>query len=293
MSRQKEWLIGLGIAWGMIILIILLVSYVSQKKTYEGVNLASGGDKVAVVELFGLIANSESVVRQLRTYGEHGSVKAIVLRIDSPGGDVAAAQEIYETVRRVRDGGKPVVASMGNVAASGGYYVACGSDTIVANPGTVTGSIGVIAEFPNMQELLKKVGIKFEVVKSGQYKDTGSPHRDLTPADRRYLQAFVNDAYEQFVDVVARERNLPRKKVIMLADGRIFTGRQALQHGLVDLLGDYEVAIKLAAQMGHIKGYPAIVKERRRRITLFDFVFQQAMGVIRSLSGMTLKYCLH
>lgn len=289
-SKQRDWLVGLVIAGVTILLIILLVAYISHKQAYDGVNISSRGEKVAVIELLGPIYDSRKIVRQFQQFGEHKSVKAIVFRIDSPGGVVAAAQEIYEAVKRVRNKGKPVVVSMGSLAASGGYYVACGADTIMANPGTTTGSIGVIAEFLNMRKLLDNVGIKFEVVKSGRYKDTGSPFRELTPADRRYLQSWVDDAFQQFVDVVALERNLPRENVLRLADGRVFTGKQALEQGLVDLLGDYEEAIDLAAKLGGIQGKPTIVKERRRRITFFDLLFQQIGSIIRGLNGVTLKY---
>ena len=293
MSKKRDWLIGLGIAVGTILLIILLVSYISQKQAYDGVRLSSRGEKVAVVELLGPIYDSRRIVQEFKQYGKHGSVKAIVFRIDSPGGGVAASQEIYEAVRRVRDGGKPIVVSMGSVAASGGYYVACGADTIMANPGTTTGSIGVMAEFPNVKELLDKVGIRFEIVKSSRFKGTGSPYQDFTAADRRYLQSWVDDAFGQFVDVVVEERELSREKVLKLADGRVFTGKQAHELGLVDLLGDYEEAIRLAAHVGGIKGEPTIVKIRRRRITLFDLLFQQIEGVVRGLSGMTLRYSLN
>lgn len=292
-SKGRDWIIGSIIAAGMLILIMILVIFISYKQNYNGVTLSSRGDKIAVVELFGPIYDSRNIVRQFKQYGEHGSVKAIVFRIDSPGGGVAAAQEIYEAVKRVRDEGKPVIASMGSVAASGGYYVACGTDTIVANLGTTTGSIGVIAQFPNLGGLLKKVGVKFETVKSGRFKDTGSPYRDLTPGDRRYLQSYVDDAFHQFVDVVVQERGLTQERVLQLADGRVFTGKQAHEHGLIDILGDYERAIHLGAQLGGITGKPTIVKERRRRITLFDLLFQQIEGVLRGLSGMTLRYNLY
>ena len=272
---------------------MIMVSIISVRQADDGINLSSGGDKVAVVELMGPIYDSRSIVRQFKLYGEHESVKAILFRIDSPGGGVAAAQEIYEVVKRIRDEGKPIIASMGSVAASGGYYVACGADTIMANPGTTTGSIGVIAQFPNVSQLMDKIGIKFETIKSGRYKDTGSPYRDVTPLDRRHLQSWVDDAFHQFVDVVALERNMPERYVLRVADGRVFTGKQAQQEGLIDLLGDYQTAIQLAAEMGEIEGEPTIVRERRRRITLFDLLFQQIEGIFRGMGGMTLQYILY
>jgi len=291
-SKQREWLIGLGVAFGTLFLIIILVTYLSQRQPY-GVRLSSRGEKIAVVELIGPIYTSQRIVRQFQMYGEEKSVKAIVFRIDSPGGGVAASQEIYQAVKKVKEKGKPVIASMGSVAASGGYYVACGADTIMANPATTTGSIGVIAEIPNVSGLLNKVGIRFEVIKSGRFKDTGSPYRSMTAADRRYLQSAIDDFFDQFVNVVVQERKLPRKKVLKLADGRIFTGRQAKKNGLVDLLGDYEDAINLAAKLGGIQGKPKIVKEYRRRITLLDLLFQQTEGILRRLNGATLRYSLN
>ena len=293
MSKHRDWLIGGIIVVAMLILIMVMVTLVSMKQNYDGVTLSSRGEKVAVIELLGPIYDSRSIVRQFKTYGEHGSVKAIVFRIESPGGLVAAAQEIYEAVKRVRGKGIPIVASMGTVAASGGYYVACGADTIMANPGTTTGSIGVIAQFPNISGLLDKVGIKYETIKSGRYKDTGSPYRDLTPTDRQHLQSWVDDAFYQFVDVIVEERGISRKKVLRLADGRVFTGKQALKEGLIDLLGDYAEAVRLAAQLGGIEGEPTIVKERRRRMTLFDLLFQEIEGMLRGISGMTLEYSLY
>jgi protease-4 len=292
-SKHRDWLIGGIIVVAMLILIMVMVTLVSMKQNYDGVTLSSRGEKVAVIELLGPIYDSRSIVRQFKTYGEHGSVKAIVFRIESPGGLVAAAQEIFEALKRVREEGKPIVASMGTVAASGGYYVACGADTIMANPGTTTGSIGVIAQFPNISGLLDKVGIQYETIKSGRYKDTGSPYRDLTPTDRQHLQSWVDDAFYQFVDVIVEERGLSRKKVLRLADGRVFTGKQALEEGLIDLLGDNTEAVRLAAQLGGIEGEPTIVKERRRRMTLFDLLFQEIEGMLRGMSGMTLEYSLY
>ncbi len=290
MTKQKEWLLGLAIATATIILIVILASLKSERKIYESVSLSSRGDKIAVVELFGMITESSRIVEQFQQYDENVSVKAILFHINSGGGLVAASQEIYEAVRRTRDGGKPVVVSMESVAASGGYYVACGADTIMANPGTTTGSIGVIAEFVNLTDLMDKMGIQYEVIKSGRFKDTGSPFRDPTPADRNHLQNWVDDAYQQFVDVIVRERNLSRGKVLELADGRIFTGRQAYEEGLIDLLGDYEEAVRLTAQLGGIEGKPKIVKLRRSRFALIDLFFQKLEGILQGFNQMSLKY---
>ncbi len=290
MTKRKEWIIGLSIAAGSIFLIVLLAVYTSYKGDNDRIRFSSGGKKISVIELMGPIYDSRRIVSQFKHFGEQKSIKAIVFRIDSPGGGVAASQEIYEAVKRVRESGKPVVASMGSVAASGGYYVACGADTIMANPGTTTGSIGVIAEFPNIKELLGKIGVQYEIVKSGRYKDIGSPFHDMTQAEKTHLQSWVDDAYDQFVNVVAEERELSKKAVLRLADGRVFTGQQAQKLGLVDLIGDYEKAITLAAELGGINGKPDVVKLQHRKITLFDLIFQKAESIIKGLSGITLNY---
>lgn len=292
MTKRKEWIIGLSIAAGSILLIILLVNYISYKGDSDRIGFSPGGKKIAVIELLGPIYDSRKIVGQFKHFGDQKSIKAIVFRIDSPGGGVAASQEIYEAAKRVRDAGKPIVVSMGSVAASGGYYVACGADTIMANPGTTTGSIGVIAEFPNIRELLGKIGVKYDIVKSGRYKDIGSPFHDMTQAEKIQLQSWVDDAYDQFVSVVAEERGLSKKAVLRIADGRVFTGQQALKLGLVDLIGDYEKAILLAAELGGISGKPDVVKLQQRRASLFDLIFQKAESIVKGLSSVTLNYQL-
>ncbi len=241
------------------------------------------GPKVAVVELRGTIVDARPVVRQLKQYRRDGSVRAIVLRIESPGGGVAASQEIYAEVRKTRQAGKVIVASMGSVAASGGYYVAVPATRIMANPGTTTGSIGVVAEIPNIRRLLDKLGIDFTVIKSGKFKDTGSPYRGLTEAERAYLQQWVDDAFAQFVEAVAEGRRMERSRVLELADGRVFTGMQALRSGLVDTLGTFEDAIRLAADLAGIKGEPRLVRQERRRLGLIDLLFQNARELIEAV----------
>ncbi len=291
-TKKNEWIVGLLIALGTIVLIFILVSFITQRTDYEGPSPSSRGDKIAVIELFGPIYDSKHIVSQFKLFAENKSIKAILFRIDSPGGSVAASQEIYDAVKRAREK-KPVIASMGTVAASGGYYVACGADTIMAVPGTTTGSIGVIAQFITLERILQKAGVRFETIKSGAYKDTGSPYRDMTPADRFMLQSWVDDAYQQFVEVVSTERAIPLKKIKGLADGRVFTGRQAMAAGLVDILGDYEDAVLLAASMGGIEGTPVVVKERRARTTIFDLFFEQARELLRGLGRVHLTYSMN
>jgi protease-4 len=284
-EKQRDWLIGTVIALITIILIVILANRVTSIQEYEGASLSAKGDKVAVVELNGPIYDARQIVRQFKKYGEHKSVKAILFRINSPGGGISPSQEIYNAVKRVRDAGKPVIVSMGAVAASGGYYVALGADTIMANPGTTTGSIGVILEITNLSRLFQKLGIRFDVIKTGQFKDTGSPHRDLTPEDRRFLQGYINDAFEQFLQVVSEERHMNLSDVRKLADGRVFTGRQAKEYGLVDVLGDYHDAIQLAASMAGIEGEPTLVREVERRRSVYDLLFEEIGRIIRGTSS--------
>ncbi|MBX6378782.1 MAG: signal peptide peptidase SppA [Clostridia bacterium] len=200
--------------------------------------------------------SATDVMDQLRRARESGAVRAVVLRLDTPGGSAAAAQEIAAEVERLRASGKPVVVSMGDVAASGGYWIAAVADRIVASPATVTGSIGVIMDVPNLRALLERLGVAVDTVKSGPHKDIGSPLRSLSEEERRILQGMVNDIYEQFVDAVARGRRLPRERVYALADGRVFTGRQAQENGLVDQLGNLPDAVEAAAELaGLAPGY--------------------------------------
>jgi protease-4 len=221
------------------------------------------GERVAVVELTEPIIDSQEIVRQFKKYRENRSVRSIVFRVDSPGGGVSASQEIYEEVRKTRQSGKPVVVSMGSVAASGGYYVSCGATTIVANPGTLTGSIGVIFQFLHFSELMNKIGIDASTFKTGKFKDIGSPFRKTTEDEKKFFDQLLEDVYDQFVAVIAKERKLDRKVVLGYADGRVFTGRQAREYGLVDTLGTYEDAVSIAAKLGDIKGKPKVVKERK------------------------------
>jgi protease-4 len=243
--------------------------------------LSLGGDRVAVVYIEGPIFESQTVNGHLKMYGDDSRVKVILLRIDSPGGGVAASQEIHDQVKRLRDEKrKKVVVSMGSVAASGGYYIASAADKIVANPGTITGSIGVIAEWVNYGNLLKWAQMKPEVIKSGELKDVGSPTREITPKEREYLQGVINQLFDQFVNAVAEGRkDLPREKVLQLADGRIYTGEEAQKLGLVDQLGGYEVAVKAAAELAGIKGEPNIVTPPKpKRGSLLDLLTSSDLG---------------
>jgi protease-4 len=230
-----------------------------------------GGAKVAVVEVAGVIGvgadrglDTESIIRTLGEYRDNPAVRAVVLRIDSPGGVVAPTQEIVTAVRRLREAKKPVVASLGSVAASGGYYVAVSADRIFASPGTLTGSIGVVMQLANVEGLLKKVGVEYVVVKAGAYKDVGNIARAMTPEERRILQSLLDDVYDQFISAVAEGRGLEPQAVRAFAEGRIYSGRQA--HGLkmVDDLGGLEDAIEAAAKMAGLPPKPKVLYPKRR-----------------------------
>ena len=253
-----------------------------------------GGERVAIIRIEGVITDSRETIEELRRFRDNPSIKAVVLRIDSPGGGVVPSQEIHTEVLKARKGGRlKVVASMGNLAASGGYYIAAATDKIVANPGTLTGSIGVIMELANVQGLLEKVGVQSVVIKSGRYKDLASPFRAMSKEDRVLLQHVLDDVHDQFIQAVAAGRALNVEEVRPLADGRIFTGRQARTAKLVDELGDLQDAIKLAARMVGIEGEPRVV-EPRKRFSLRDLLENSFLGRLAPVmpSGINLKYLL-
>jgi len=229
-------------------------------------------NKVGVVKVEGFIGDTHDIIEQLSQFGKDDSIKAVVLRIDSPGGGVASSQEIYAAVAELKKK-KKVIASMGSVAASGGYMVACASDKIVANPGTITGSISAVMYFANAHELLKKVGLKASTIKSGKFKDIGSPIRGMTAEERVLIQKLVDDIYDQFLDMVARDRNIEKESLRKIADGRIFTGRQALELGLVDYLGDMGYAVTLAGEISGIKGKPEVIYPKKKGSKFWDYVF--------------------
>lgn len=220
-------------------------------------------EKVAIVRIEGPIFDSGNVISEIKEYVKDPSVKALILRVDSPGGAVAPAQEIYEEVKKAVTK-KKVVVSMGSVAASGGYYVSAPANRIIANPGTLTGSIGVIMEIPNIEGLMDKIGIKTEVIKTGRHKDMASVFRKLGKEERDILQGVLDDVHEQFIKAVSEARKMPIETARKLADGRVFTGRQAIDAGLVDELGNLEDAINIAAKLAGIKGEPHVVSKKEK-----------------------------
>jgi len=274
-SSRHPWLWGM-VGTAVMLVVFFLVVFLITVLMRDEDGITDRGTAIGVVAIEGVISSelAERTVRQLTKYGDDASIKAIVLRIDSPGGGVASSQELYEEVKRVRSAGKLVVASMGSVAASGGYYVACVADRIFANAGTVTGSIGVIVQLANASELLHKVGIESTVITSGPFKDSGNPTRPLRPEERQVFQALVDDVYQQFIEAVAQGRNLPLDEVRQAADGRIYTGRQAKDLHLIDQLGSLHDAIRYAASRIGIVGKPKLVQEGKERLWWLRFFFE-------------------
>ena len=246
----------------------------------------SSGPRIGVVPIEGIIGvdgrsgvDSDQVLRVLKRYADDSDMKAIVVRTDSPGGAVGSSQEIYDELRRIAED-KVVVCSMGNVAASGGLYVAMGCDRIVAEPGTLTGSIGVISQFVNLKGLADRFSVKMETVKSGKLKDAGNPFRDMTPEDRAYWQALIDQVYRQFVSAVAESRDMAEEDVRKFADGRVLTGEQAQQLGLVDDLGNFHDAVDLAKEQAGLKGEPRLIYPPEERARFFEDLFGDAARAV-------------
>jgi len=256
-----------GLFLGLVITIIFMISDQSPNLSF--------GDKIGVISVEGPITDSEPVVSQLVDFKKDKRIKAIILRINSPGGGVGPSQEIYREIRKTIKT-KKVIASLGSLAASGGYYIASASNKILANPGTLTGSIGVIMEFIQLQDLLKKIGVSMEVIKSGEFKDIGSPHRKMSKREMELLKELISEIQNQFVDAVARGRNLSVEKVREIADGRILSGARAKDLGLVDSLGNFRDAVDLTKEMTGIKGDAALVYPKKTKSGLWDFIFRDA-----------------
>lgn len=267
--RGKDWLIAIILL--VVVAIVVLIFWGGPKDSTE-FDVVSGDsrDRIGVVEILGPIFESKSTLRLLEQFRDEGDIKGLLVRINSPGGAIAPTQEIYEEINRMRSLGLPVVVSMGTVAASGGYWIACAADTIVANPGTTTGSIGVIAQFAVVEKLLSRWGVEFETIKTGPFKDTGNPYRQVDPKEREWVQDWIDDAFEQFVEVVANSRNLPIETVREYATGRVYTGRQALEMGLVDQMGNFNRAVEIMAVMAGIDGKPKLVYKRKTRLSLWN-----------------------
>jgi protease-4 len=250
------------------------------------------GEKVALVKIVGVILDSTDIIEELKEYARDNSVKAIVIRIDSPGGGVAPSQEIYKEIMKIKKK-KKVVVSMGSIAASGGYYISAPADKIVANAGTLTGSIGVIMEIPNISGLMEKIGVETQIIKSGKHKDLGSAFKALSPEEKEILQTVLDDVHDQFIRAVSEGRGMKLEDIKKIADGRIFTGRMAKEIGLVDELGNLQDAIMLAGKLTGIEGEPEVVT-KKEKFSIFDILKGEIPKRLISdaFPGIRLKYLL-
>jgi protease-4 len=273
--NKKSPILTVVIILGITVIVLGSIMALIMSFTGSATEIAFS-ERIGVIPVEGVIEGAEPIVSQLVEFRKDNRIKVIILRIDSPGGGVAPSQEIYQEVKKTTRT-KKVIVSMGGLAASGGYYIAAGANRIVANPGTIVGSIGVIMEFVQVEELLKKLGVGLEVVKSGPYKDIGSPHRKLSEEERKILmEGLITDIQNQFVKAVAQGRKLPLEKVKAIADGRIFSGAKAKELGLVDQLGNFQDAIRLAKRLGGIKGDASLVYPEKPSARFWELFVQDA-----------------
>jgi protease-4 len=272
-SRTWLWILFGGGAFFLFVLAVFSLVYIALHAGAGG-SISGFGDKIAVVDLDGVILTPTPVANQLKKFADDDSIKAIILHVNSPGGGVAASEEIYREVKRIRDQKKkPIVVSIETVGASGAYYVSSAANKIYADKGSVVGSIGVIAEWVNYGELLQWAKMKAVVLKAGEFKDTGNPTRDLTPAERQYLQGMIDDMHTQFIQAVADGRSLKFDDVKAIANGKVWTGEQALPMKLVDQLSDFQGAVEETAKSVGIKGEPTLVRPEKDQRTLLDLLF--------------------
>ena len=270
----------------LILLALVGISSITSEWVQQGTK-----NRIGIVEITGLITDSQYTINQVKKFRQDKRIRGIILRIDSPGGAVGPSQEIYDEVLKTRESGKTIYASMGALAASGGYYIASAAEKIFANPGTLTGSIGVIMAFSNAKGLMEKIGLQPEIVKAGEYKDIGSPARAMTQKERNLLQSVVTDVHQQFIEAVASGRDISVAEVTKIADGRILTGRQAYSLNLVDQLGGLQVSIDQLAHEVGIIGSPKIIKETPR-VGFLDWILKSAVNqsLINRSSIPSLQY---
>lgn len=273
-----------------IILIIFTIIMLGEALYLLAVLKGGLNKRIAIIDIKGPIIKSEEVIKQINEYKNNSLVASIILRIDSPGGSTGAVQEIYQEIKRVRGEGKVFITSFENIGASGAYYIAAATNYIIANPGTLTGSIGVIMAVNNFRELLDKIGLKAEVVKSGKYKDIGSPVRNMTPSEKELIQSLTDNVHNQFIEAVSKGRKIKKEKLANIEDGRLLTGLQAYEAGLVDQLGNINDAIKVAAKLANIKGKPVIIRKEDRFSHTFEKLFNKL--VFDKIKNISFEYRL-
>jgi protease-4 len=272
-SRTLLWILIGGGAFFLFVLAVFSLVYLTLHAGSNEATFSGFGDRIGVVDLEGVILSPQPVVEQLKKFGDDSSIKAIILHVNSPGGGVAASEEIYREVRRVREEKKKrVVVSIESVGASGAYYIASASSKIYADQGSIVGSIGVIAEWVNYGDLMKWAKLKSVVIKTGEFKDTGNPARDLTPAEQAYMQSLIDNMFGQFIQAVADGRGMKFDDVKAIANGKVWTGKEALSMKLIDNVGDFEAAVKDTAKSVGISGEPTLIRPEKDRKTLLDLM---------------------
>jgi len=284
--KKNPLLILLGVSALFFALFLVFVFFAMGSFVKEGRNtLLSRGNYIGILPITGVIMDSQKALKQIKKFEENDEIKGVIVRINSPGGAVAPSQEIYEALLRMKKT-KPVIASFDSLAASGGYYIAVATDKIITNPGTMTGSIGVIMDFANLSELYKWAKVDRYNLKSGKFKDVGSETRAMSPEEKQLMQDMIMNVYEQFVRAVAAGRKLSAEKVRELADGRIYTGEQAFKNGLADKLGGLEVAVEEMKDMAKLKGKPNLVYPEGKKKNLFELLTSGvAEGIVRSVAN--------
>ena len=288
-ERKKSSLAKRLLFLALIVLALVGISSITSEWVQQGTK-----NRIGIVDITGLISDSQYIVNQVKKFRKDKRIRGIILRIDSPGGAVGPSQEIYNEVLKTRESGKTIYASMGALAASGGYYIASAAEKIFANPGTLTGSIGVIMAFSNAKGLMEKIGLQPEIVKAGEYKDIGSPARAMTQKEKNLLQSVVTDVHQQFIEAVASGRDISIAEVTKIADGRILTGRQAYSLNLVDQIGGLQVSIDQLAHKVGIIGSPKIIKETQP-VGFLDWVLKSTVNqsLINQSSIPSLQYSWH
>jgi len=290
MNRKWFWFLLATFVFFLLAAVFSIVAITSILGDGKDLSISSG---VGLVEVKGLILDPQETVKQLHDFGKEDKVKAVVLRIDSPGGVVGPSQEISSAVKKLKDR-KPVIVSMGSAAASGGYYIAAPATLIYANPGTITGSIGVLMKFSNLEGLMGKIGMKAFTLKTGKFKDVGSPARTMSEEEKAMLQSVIDSTHAQFIRAVAEGRKLPLEKVREIADGRIFSGEQAMELKLIDRMGTMQDAVEEAARLGGISGEPHVIKPPKKKRLFLDMLVEESAsrisGMVRKEHGFTLNY---
>jgi protease IV len=284
-SRTWLWIVIGGGAFFLFVMAVFTLVYVAVKNDNKSEFGSTFGDKIGVVELEGVIIDSKQILKDLKRYRDDSSIKAIIVHINSPGGGAAASQEMYQAVKRIadqydKDKKKPIVSVIGTVGASGGYYVAAGTNKIFANNASIVGSIGVIAQWYNYGDLVRWAKLKDVTLKAGELKDAGNPNRDMTPAERAYLQGIIDNMHAQFIHDVATGRKMKDDELKPLATGQVWTGQQAEPLKLIDKLTDFQGAVDETAKMVGIKGEPTLVRPTREKRTLLDILFNDASDLI-------------